>query len=197
VTKFKPIQKENIMNKLFKTLGILAAIALFVTACSAQVVKAQPAGPVGPTAANYQALLGKTQNDKDVADFIVANNCTSANQFQLCKDAGMALWVDAGQIVKTVYLYPGGAGDFSAYTGPLPFGLTSNDTMAMVEQKFGQPKVEHAPQAGWELGLPDEGSTIGYTQYWANYKRFGVTIVYNSPSASDKGATIHAILVNK
>jgi hypothetical protein len=33
--------------------------------------------------------------------------------------------------------------------------------------------------------------------YWAIYKRFGVTIVYNSPSASDKSATIHAILANE
>jgi hypothetical protein len=60
-----------------------------------------------------------------------------------------------------------------------------------------QPKVQQAPQAGWELGLPDESGTPDHTHYWAIYKRFGLTIVYNSPSATDKGATIYAILVNK
>lgn len=79
---------------------------------------------------------------------------------------------------------------------PLPYGLSMNDTMASVEQRLGQPKVASAPQAGWEPGLPDEGSSPDYMHYWAIYKRFGLTIVYNTPSASDKSATIHAIYVN-
>jgi hypothetical protein len=79
---------------------------------------------------------------------------------------------------------------------PLPYGLTSQDTMAMVEQKLGQPNVTFAPQAGWQAGLPDEGSSPDHMHYWAVYKRFGLTIVYNTPSASDKNATIQAIYVN-
>ena len=79
----------------------------------------------------------------------------------------------------------------------LPYGLTLNDTMATVEQRLGQPRVTYAPQAGWDPGLPDTGSSPDHARYWAVYKRFGLTIVYNSPFASDKSATIDAISVNR
>ena len=79
----------------------------------------------------------------------------------------------------------------------LPYGLTSRDTMATLELKLGQPRVTFAPQAGWEPGLPDEGSSPDHAHYWAIYKRFGLTVVYNSPSANDKGATIDAIRFNR
>ena len=85
----------------------------------------------------------------------------------------------------------------AAAPSPLPYGLTTQDTMATVEQKLGQPRVTYAPQAGWEPGLPDEGSSPDHSHYWAIYKRFGLTIVYNSPFASDKSATIDAISVNR
>ncbi len=143
------------MNKLFKTLSSLLLIALFIGAYAAQMAKA--AGP----ASNYQVVLGKSLSNKDVAEFISNNNCSSSGQFQLCKDAGMALWLDANQTVKSVYLYPSDTDGFAAYRSKLPFGLASNDNMAAVEQKFGQPKVEHALQAGWEAGLPDAGDFSG------------------------------------
>jgi hypothetical protein len=79
----------------------------------------------------------------------------------------------------------------------IPYGLTMQDTKASVEQKLGQPMVTFAPQAGWELGLPDEGGSPDHIHYWAIYKRFGVTVIYNSPSATDMDATIRTILVNK
>jgi len=185
------------MNKRFRTFSILAVIALFATACGAQAVQAQPGERTAPKAVAYEAVLNKSINTKDSVDFIASNNCTSSGQFQLCQSVGLALWADADQTIKTAYLYLSNADDFAAYKGGLPLGLASNDTMANVEQKFGQPKVEHAPEAGWELGLPDTGGTPDHSHYWAIYKRFGVTIVYNSPSAEDKGATIHAILVSK
>jgi hypothetical protein len=80
---------------------------------------------------------------------------------------------------------------------PLPYGLTAKDTMATVEQKLGQPRVIYAPQAGWQPGLPDEGGSPDHIHYWAIYRRFGLTIVYNSPSPNDKNATIHAIRLHK
>ncbi len=185
------------MNKLFRTLSILAAMALFITACSAQAVQAQSEERAAPKAVTYQAVLGKPADAKDVADFIASNNCTPSGQFQLCQSVGLALWADSDQTIKTAYLYISNSDDFTAYRGELPFGLVSNDTMANVEQKFGQPKVTQAPQAGWDPGLPDAGGTPDHIHYWATYQRFGVTIVYNSPSVEDKGATIHAILVSK
>jgi hypothetical protein len=80
---------------------------------------------------------------------------------------------------------------------PLPYGLTAKDTMATVEQKLGQPREIYVPQAGWEPGLPDEGGSPDHVHYWAIYRRFGVTIVYNSPSPNNKNATIHAIRLHK
>jgi hypothetical protein len=85
----------------------------------------------------------------------------------------------------------------AAAPAPLPYGLTLNDTMRTVEHRLGQPRVTYAPQAGWEPGLPDEGSSPDHAHYWAVYKRFGITIVYNTPSANDKSATIHAIRLNR
>jgi hypothetical protein len=84
----------------------------------------------------------------------------------------------------------------AAAPAPLPYGLSMEDTMASVEQKLGQPRVTYAAQAGWEPGLPDEGGTPDHMRYWAIYKRFGFTVVYNSPSPSDKGATVHAIYLH-
>jgi len=55
----------------------------------------------------------------------------------------MALLIGEGQKVGTVYLYPNTIADFAAYKGTLPLGLSANDNMASVEDKFGQPKVEH------------------------------------------------------
>ena len=183
------------MNKNFTILSIVAV--LFALAFSALVVQAQPAEKVAPDAAAYEAVLGKPLNDRDVADFITSNNCSGTNQFQLCSAAGVALQVGQGQKVENVYLYPNKTNDFSAYRGALPLNLLASDTMANVEEKFGQPEVPQAPQAGWELGLPDWSGTPDHVSYWAVYKRFGLTIIYNSPSATDKAATIHAILVSK
>lgn len=78
----------------------------------------------------------------------------------------------------------------------LPYGLTTQDTMADIEQKLGQPMVTFAPEAGWEPGLPDEGGSPDRTHYWAIYRRFGLTVVYNTPSAEDKSATVHSIFLN-
>ena len=185
------------MNKNFTILSIVTAITLFAVAFGALAVQAQPAEEAVTNPAAYEAMLGKTLKDQNVADFIASNHCSGTGQFQLCSAAGVALQVGQGQKIETVYLYPNKTNDFSAYTGALPLSLSANDTMASVEEKFGWPKVSQAPQAGWEPGLPDESGIAGYTQYWAVYKRVGLTIIYNSPSATDKGATIHAILVSK
>jgi hypothetical protein len=79
---------------------------------------------------------------------------------------------------------------------PLPYGLTMQDTMESVEQRLGQPKVVHVPQAGWEPGLPDFGGSPDHAHYYAVYKRFGVTVVYNSPFPGNKNATIKSIIAH-
>jgi hypothetical protein len=185
------------MNKKFLILRILAAITLLAIVYGAMLTQAQAATLAVPKAAAYEAILGRSLSDKAVDDFIVRNRCSSTGQFQICNKAGMALWIGQSQEVETVYLYPNQIQDFEAYNGELPLGLSATDTMASVEDKFGQPKVERVPQAGWVPGLPDESATPDHFHYWAMYKRFGVTIVYNSPSAAAKDASIYAILVNK
>jgi len=181
------------MNKLFTTLSIFVAIALFTTAYGAQIAQAAEPAPV---AVGYHAILGKSVSDQAVADFI-ASNCTQSGSFQYCQPAGLALWTDTNRIVRLVYLYINNAEGLATYKGELPLGLTPNDTMADVEYKLGGLIDVHASQAGWEPGLPDESRTPDYAHSWAVYKRFGVTIVYNSPSATNKSAAIYTIVVSK
>jgi hypothetical protein len=188
------------MNKLFKTLSLFAMLAFFVTACIPPVVnvaQAAPAEAAAPKAVTYQAVLGKSLNDKDVADFVASNKCASATQFQLCRSVGMVLWTDSIQKVQSVFLYAGQSDGFAAYQGQLPFGLRFTDTMEMVEEKLGYPVEIHAPQAGWVSRLPDEGIAPDHFHYVATYEQFDLTVIYNSPAANDKNATIYAILVNK
>jgi hypothetical protein len=184
------------MNKRFKSLNILAVITLFITACGAQGVQAQSekqAAPKTAIAAIYEVVLGKALTDKEVVDFIASNNCSSISQFQLCKDAGMALWTDSSQIVKTVYLYSGNADGFRRYQGDLPFGLSFYDPMWRVEEKLRDLDSADALQ---QAGLPDEAGSPDHMHYWAVYKRLGMTVIYNSPAA-DEDAYIYAILVSK
>ena len=190
---------------LFILVGALAVLAASVASADASAAiapasesnEAPPDAVIPGAAASYKAVLGKSLKDKEFADFVASNNCSGAGQFQLCQDAGVALWLNADQKVNTVYLYTVGANGFAAYAGALPQGLVSNDTMASVEEKFGQPFVPGVPQAGRKLGLPDRGGSPDHTQYWAVYERFGLTIIYNTPFANDKNATIDAILISE
>jgi hypothetical protein len=180
------------MNKLYRSYCILAVITLFITACSIQTAQTEPEKQVTSKAVTYRAVLGKSLTDKDVVDFIVNNNCSSANQFQLCKDVGMALWIDASQIVKMVYLYAGNLDGFRRYRGQLPFGLSFYDPMWKVEERLKDPDTDDTLQ---RAGLPDEASSPDHMHYWAVYKRLGMTVIYNSPSA-DEDAYIYAILIS-
>ena len=182
------------MNKFFKTLHLLAAIAFLVTACIPPVVDVAQAAPAE---VGYQAVLGKSLSDQNVADFIASNNCVQTGAFQLCRTAGVALWMDSDQIVRSAYLYLDNSDGFSAYRGELPMKLEASDTMADVEQKFSYPRDAHMLSGPWEPGLPDEGFSPDHVHYWAIYKRFDLTVIYNTPDLNDKNATIHAILTRR
>ena len=176
------------MNRFLKFLSVLAGMTLFMIACSSQEVQAEPAKADTLATISYQAVLGKSLNDKDVADFVTNHNCVSADQFQVCKEAGIAFWLATDQTVKTVYLYLNNGDGFAAYKGELPFGLKFYDTLGAVAYKLKERGVGNA-------GLPDESATPDQMHYWAIYKQVGVTIIYNAPFA-DEDATIHAILVS-
>ena len=184
------------MNTLMKTLIFLAVLSLLISACGGQNVHAEPADSV--TAISYRAVLGKSLNDKDVADFIVSNNCSPAAEYQLCKDVGIAFWIDAKQIVNMVYLYAGNAGDFRRYRGQLPFGLSFYDPKWRVEEKIRELNTDDSLslQETWQAGLPDEEYSPDHMRYWAFYKRYGMTVIYNSPG-DDEDAYIYAIVIGE
>ena len=185
------------MNQLFKALSTLALLALSTTACSAQVVQLEPKTTGAPEAASYLAVLGKSLDDKDVADFMVANNCSSEAQFQVCREGGMAFWIDPNQIVDTVYLYTRNAEGFRKFIGKLPFGITFYDPMWQVEQKLSNLNEDDNSQVtSWNTGLLDEASSPDHIHYWAFYKELGLTVIYNSPGA-DEDAYIYVILLSR
>jgi hypothetical protein len=183
-------QEGNSMNVFIRILRLFAILPLLIVSCTLHTVQAQPEGQFTKNIAPYTNLLGKSLTDKVVVDFIASNNCSSAAQFQLCEDAGVALLIDVNQIVETVYLYLNNAEGFGPYKGELPFGLKFYDIMGAVEYKLKRQGVGHA-------GLPDRGETPDHLHYRATYQQVGMTIIYNSPSAEDEDATIYAILVSQ
>ena len=178
------------MNTPMKTFSILAVLTFLMVSCQLQAAQVQPKEPMAQKVAPYKAVLGKSLTDQEVVSFVVSNNCSSAAQFQLCEDIGVALLIASNQIVKTVYLYLNNSEGFDPYKGELPFGLKFYDTMGAVEYKLKRQGVGNA-------GLPDSGDTPDHLHYWANYRQAGLTLIYNSPSAGDEDATIYAVVVNQ
>lgn len=178
------------MNKLYRSLGMLAAITLFICACGARVAQAPPKERGAPRIALYEDVLGRSLTDQEVAHFIASNHCSSADRFQLCKEIGMALRLTSNQVVETVYLYLNHVDGFTPYKGELPYELKFYDIMGAVEHKLKK-------QGIGDGGLPDEGGKPDHIHYWATYHQAGMIIIYNSPSPDDEDATIHAILVSK
>ena len=107
----------------------------------------------------------------------------------------MDLLIDSDQIVVSVFLYLNKAagfipneGDYTAYSGELPFGLKFYDTLEAVEHKLNQQGVGND-------GRPDTGTIPDHMRYVATYNEAGITIIYNSDR--DEDPTIHAIVVSK
>ena len=180
------------MEKMFRHI-ILGFIMCLTSACTAQVES--KSGGSNREGASYAALLGKSVADPVVADFISRNNCSSLDRNILCGMAGMMLWLNPDQKVNSIFLYAAGVDGFNKYRGQLPLGLTFYDPMWKVEEKLGHLNADEISQSGLMGGLPDEGSSPDHFHYWAVYKRFGMTVIYNSPFA-DEDAYIYAILVN-
>jgi len=178
------------MNTSTKTFTLLAVLPLLIVSCQLQAKQAQPQEQLAQKVAPYKALLGKSLADREVASFIASNNCSSAAQFQLCEQIGVALLIASDQIVKTVYLYLNNSEGFGPYQGELPFGLKFYDTMGAVEYKLKRQGIGNA-------GLPDSGDAPDHLHYWANYQQANLTVVYNSPSAEDEDATIYAVVVSR
>ena len=181
------------MNTFIKAFGLLALITFFNTACSTHNVQAQSGEQPVSKSVTYQRLLGKSLNDQDVTEFITSNPCSPAAEFQLCKEAGMAFWIDTNQVVKTIYLYSGNSDGFRRYRGDLPFGLTFYDPMWRVQEKLMDPNSANFLS---QTGFPDEAVSPDHMHYWAMYKRLGITVIYDSPG-NDEDAYIHAILVSE
>ena len=178
------------MNVFLRRLQIFAVESLLIVSYNLQAMQARPEEQITSKATPYEVVLGKSLADEEVANFIASNNCSSSQQFQLCKDIGVALLITSNQIVETVYLYLNNVEGFASYRGEVPFGLKFYDTMGAVEYKLKKQRVGNA-------GLPDAGDTPDHLHYWANYQQVRMTIIYNSPSAEDEDATIYAILMSQ
>lgn len=187
------VEKETVMNRPFKLIQICLTLSLFVSACTWQSVQS-PAEDGLPKAVAYQTLLGKSLNDQEVMDFI-ASHCSPADQFQLCQEMGMALWVDANELVETIWLYAGQADGFQRYRGQLPYGIDFYDPMWRVEEKLSLIDAGDSAQVTPMAGLPDEGNSPDHQHYWAIYERFHMIVIYDTPGI-DEDAYIYAILVN-
>lgn len=105
----------------------------------------------------------------------------------------MALWIDANEIVKVVYLYAGDADGFRRYRGPLPYGLSFYDPMWRVQEKLVDPDSSNAL---YQAGMPDETASPDHMHYWAVYERLNMTVIYNSPG-KDEDAYIYAIVMSQ
>ena len=181
------------MNTLSKTLIICAAISFLTTACGWMSVQAESAEGTAVAVISYRVVLDKSLSDPAVADFIASTQCAPADQYQLCRDAGMALWTDADQIISMVYMYAGNADGFRRYRGELPYGLTFYDPMWRVQEKLMDPDSANPL---YQVGLPDETGVPDHMHYRAVYKELGMTVMYNTPGI-DEDAYIYAIVVYK
>ncbi|MDQ2692067.1 MAG: hypothetical protein M3Y68_08565 [Chloroflexota bacterium] len=173
------------MGTLYRYLIVFIVLAQLVTACSAQSARAKPAIS---QAHQYRQLLGKLVTETAVSDLLAASNCVRAAPFEVCKEAGLALWMDASGIVQNIYLYLHNGDGFTSYKGDLPFGLKFYDTMGAVEYKLNR-------QGIGKEGRPDEAAVPDHFHYWAFYGEASMTIIYNTPFA-DEDATIYAIVLN-
>jgi len=178
------------MNRLFKFIGVLLVIGLLGFAYKAQITRAA-------MTIDYRVVLEYSLNDTSVANFVVNHDCAaSAGDFQICPAAGVALRMNQPNVIGQVYLYVNGDPSFASFTGKLPYEITSTDTMANVQRKLGNPKIPQMPVLGWEPRLPDIGNTPDHIHYWATYKDFRLTVVYNTPAGNDLEAGIYMIIVD-
>lgn len=176
------------MNTLIKKVAICTVLVLLISGCDIQAAQSkwQPRQPTLKEAV-YEDMLGKPITNRFVADFLTKNHCSRANQVRLCREAGIALWIDSSHIVQTVYLYLNNSDAIAPYQGELPFGLKFYDTMGAVQYKLDL-------QGIGKKGQPDSGEAPDHMHYRAVYKQARMTIIYNSPWF-DEDATIHAVLV--
>ena len=180
------------MKTFGKAFSLLVILLIVNIACKTQAFPTQTKQQSTQKSVSYEVLLGKSITDQAVIDFIVQNNCSPADKFRLCKEVGMALWTDTDLVVKTIYLYAGHADGFKRYHGEMPLGLSFYDPMWRVQEKLKNVNTDNILQ---QAGLPDATGSPDHIHYWAIYKRFNITVIYNSPFA-DEDAYIYAVLVS-
>ena len=177
-----------------KWLSIFGFLLMFLSGCAAQSAQAEPSSKSIGETVQYQIVLGRSFNDRDVVNFFASNNCLAITQFEICKEAGMSFWMDSNQTVGYVYLYSGSNEEgVQRYRGKLPYGLSFYDPMWLVQEKL---KKFDTDQTSPMAGLPDEADSPDHIHYRTSYKRMNLDIIYDSP-IEDPDAYIYAILISK
>jgi hypothetical protein len=92
---------------------------------------------------SYDTLLGKALTDPAIVSYLNRNRCESnGSSSYLCRPAGTFVTIGGSdRRVVRVRMYAGVASGVSTYPGPLPNGLTWNDTRASIERKIGSPRT--------------------------------------------------------
>ncbi len=177
------------MSKLYRSICILVGLSFSLSACNGQVIQAQKPEP---NTIHYIDLLGKSLHDESVMKFLANHHCTDATQVQLCKENGVALWLNPDQVVKEIYLYLNNDQGFASYQGELPLGLRFYDTLGAVEYKLRRLEAKNS-SIGGNNQIKYEGRSPDHLHYWVTYQPYRFTIIYNAPIL-DEDATIYAIL---
>jgi hypothetical protein len=177
------------MGLLYRYVYLVVAITISMTACSARSVQNHQTGDDVSKSPLSDLFMQKSVTDKAILDFLAANKCHRLNQFQMCEEIGMTLETNANQVIESVFIYLKNTESFNTYKGELPFNLELDDSRETVESKLRQQRVG--------TGVPNERGQFDRTHCWATYYSAGMTIIYDSPSADDRAARMHAIVVTR
>lgn len=130
---------------------------------------------------SYAALAGKSITSPEVASLLHSNQCSISGSHYLCYSAGIELSFDSNNRVILVVLNRT-RGDWKQYQGPLPEGISWNDTRDAVERKLGAPTASYDGVSG--------------IRAWAQYARGAVVVTFDVPNgAAGANAVIYDIRV--
>jgi hypothetical protein len=131
-----------------------------------------------------QALLGRHLKSKEIQDFLkTLKGKRQIDKFDTLyfytyKEHGMDLRFNKDDTLITLFFF-GKDEDHNEYKGPLPIGLSFNDTLSDVERKLGKPT--------------NSGGRAG-AEYEASYPKLGISVTYADKHHSSDSRIKHIVL---
>ena len=118
--------------------------------------------------ADISRLLDRSFDDAQVQELVRdLGPCTVGDEagegaYHQFMEAGVSLFVDLKERVKTIFLYPEGRDGFTAYAGEIPGGITFADRQPDVTGKLGPAS---------RSGGGGKSALYGSVPQWARYDR--------------------------